>query len=424
MGRYAIIGFGCAGYHAAKAIRESGDRTPIDVYEATKEPPANPMLTTYYAGDKLSLEGAYPFGSMAQIMKELNLHVLDGVKVQSVKPYEKVVITADQKMVSYDKILIATGASAILPPMKGLPDPRVFVMRTMADAQSLKDYLAAKEVKRALVVGASMVGIKVAELFYKKGIDTTIADMAPFLFPLAAYESTGRELERRLQEKGFHFKWSAGIEEITRDGARFSDHTEVPADIICLCIGTRANLELAANLETVQGSGLEIRRGLVVNHRMETNIEGIYAAGDCCEGTNLQTGETMIIGLWANAGSQGQTAGQNMAGIPSEYQGNIVHNITHYMDTDFIGLGDTRLPGKRISWGDIRGDFYIEAVLDGKRLQSMNIIGGREVSGILKSWLMKRIQDDQAELSAMQKGVLLHYGLDQELIDRLGGIEE
>lgn len=422
MEKYAIVGFGCAGYHAAKALRDSNFSGEIHVYERTGEPPANPMLTTYYASDKLSLEGAYPFGKTEDIKRELSLDFKENTIVKKIHLHQKQIETEKGEWFEYNKILIATGAKAIMPAMK--PDKRVLLMRTMEDARKLKAYLEENKVERAVVVGASMVGIKLVELLYNKGIKTTLADMAPFLFPLAAYENVGRELERRLTEKGIEFKWKAGIQDITPKGAVFHDGTELEADLICLSIGTRANLDLVANLDTIEGQDLKINRGIVVNSRMETNIPGIYAAGDCCEGTNLQTNETMIIGLWANAGCQGETAGKNMAGVCTEYAGNIVHNITHYMHTDFIGLGDTRLRGETISFGDITSDLYIQAVVKEETLKSVNLLGGRQISGILKSYFMKQLTDGKCELSDFQKGILIKNGVSMEFIEKLGGRAE
>ena len=266
-----------------------------------------------------------------------------------------------------------------------------------------------------------MVGIKVAELLNNRGVQTTLADFAGYLFPLAAFENVGREIERRVSQRGIHFKWHAAIEEITDLGARFADGSELAADVICLCIGTRANVESAANTEVAEGQGIAIGKGIIVDPRMETNIPGIYAAGDCCEGTNLQSGETMIIGLWANAGCQGETAGINMAGGYSEYSGNIVHNITHFMDMDFIGLGDNRITGETHSFGSLDHGLYIQAVTDRGMLRCVNILDNSEVGGILKSWLLKQINNKDAKLSTFQRAVLKRNGLTDEFIDLLGG---
>lgn len=421
MKRYAIVGFGCAGYNGAKAIREIDKQCEIHIYESTSNPPSNPMLTTYYTSGKLEYEGAFPFGSLEKIKNNLNVIFHQKETVQKVIPEERAVITDNKKEV-YDKILIATGARAILPGLAGLPDKRVFLMRTMDDAVKLKDYLEQNQVKKGIVVGASMVGIKVAELLWKRQVDTTIADFASWLFPLAAFEPVAREVERRVYEKGIDFKWNAGIQAITEKGASFSDGTELEADVICLCIGTRANVELAANTDTVKESSVKIGRGIVVNERMETSVPGIYAAGDCCEGTDLQTGETMIIGLWANAGCQGANAGYNMAGRPSCYYGNITHNITRFMDMDFIGLGNNRAEGESITFGTPESSLYIQAVKGEKGLSCINILGNCQVSGILKSFLMKQLASGtDARFPLMQRAVLLRNGITEDFIDLLEG---
>lgn len=423
MKRYAIVGFGCAGYSAARAIRQTDPAGEIHVFEGTNDPPANPMLTTYYASDRLSYQGAFPFGTLKEITTRLNLRLHSGVTVQGVKAEERGLLLADGSTETFDKILVSTGARAFLPRLQGLPDPRVFLMRTMADAQALKDYLDRQPVKKAVVVGASMAGIKVAELLHCREVDVTLADFASYLFPLAALEEVGRELERRVALQGVHFLWDAAAEEITPKGIRFGDGTELEADLICLCIGTRANVELVANTDVVEGQPIRVGRGIVVNARMETSAAGIYAAGDCCEGIDLQTGETKIIGLWANAGKQGDTAGRNMAGGRAEYPGNIVHNITHFMDIDFIGLGDNRAEGDSLIYGTPQGDLYVHAVAKDKALRCINIIGSCEISGILKSYFMKRLSaGPAARLAKRQEAMLLHGGLDQEFIDLIGGV--
>ena len=421
MKRHAIVGFGCAGYSAAKAIRETAPEDEIHVFEKTTEPPANPMLTTYYASGKLDSRGIYPFGSLEKIQGELNVSVQSGTAVKKVYPASREVELEGGSRLAYDDILIATGAHALLPPIEGLPDERVFLMRTMDDARKMKAFLARRQVKKAVVVGASMVGIKVAELLLNAGVDTAMADFASYLFPLAAYENVAREIEKRVAARGVHFLWNAGIQAVTPRGARFSTGDELEADIICLCIGTRANVELVANTQVVEGQPLDIRKGIVVNDRMETSAPGVYAAGDCCEGTNLQTGETMIIGLWANAGCQGETAGVNMAGGSAEYKGNIVHNITHFMEMDFIGLGDVRLPGETVSFGSLEEGNYVQAVMKDGALQSVNILGNFAVSGLIKSWLMKKLEDPEAELTDMQRGLLIKNGLSAHFVDLIGG---
>ncbi len=122
---------------------------------------------------------------------------------------------------------------------------------------------------------------------------------------------------------------------------------------------------------------------------METSVPGIYAAGDCCEEINLQTGKTAVIGLWANAAMQGACAGADMAGDHADCPGNILHNITRFFDMDFISLGDITLPGCKHLFDC--PEFFVSLVMDGNTLQSVNVVGNYRVSGILKHHLVKQL---------------------------------
>jgi assimilatory nitrate reductase electron transfer subunit/3-phenylpropionate/trans-cinnamate dioxygenase ferredoxin reductase subunit len=184
MRKYAIIGFGCAGYHAANAIRAYDCRADIDIYSNHGQAPYNPMLTTYYASDRLSAEGMYPFGTLQDITKRLDVQIYTDTPALHLDG--RTVICAAARS-TYDGVLVSTGAAAFIPSVAGLdniPPERIFCMRSFQDAQRLKTAMATGAYRTAVVVGASMVGIKVAELLNGAGIQTLLADMAPYLFPL------------------------------------------------------------------------------------------------------------------------------------------------------------------------------------------------------------------------------------------------
>ena len=153
--RYAIIGFGCAGYHAAKAIRAQDPAGEIHVFESEQHPPANPMLTTYYASGALSEDHRFPFGALQEVQSGLSLQLHMGQTVQRVDPEQKRIYTEDGQVYHADRILISTGAYAFVPGIEGLPDPRMYTMRTVADADLLKQRLAQSPARKAVVVGAS-----------------------------------------------------------------------------------------------------------------------------------------------------------------------------------------------------------------------------------------------------------------------------
>ena len=450
MRTYAIVGFGTAGYHALKAIRRLDAGGTVDVYTNTGLAPYNPMLTTYYAGGKLSYREMFPFGSLEEIQKTCSFRcICDTVKSVAAG---RTVETEKGEVRSYDKILIATGASAFAPAIPGLEPERCFFMRTDEDALRLSRALEDKRVKSAVVVGASMVGIKVAELLAKRGIRTVLADLASCMFPLAAYEDVAAEIGRRVEQKGVSLRFGRTIERVEleageaeqrpdaacgdageqrpgagcgrvpepestsprrpRQIAVMTDGERLEADLVVLCIGTRANIGLA-------DGGIETNRAILVNERMETSAEGIYAAGDCCAGTNIQSGERQIIGLWANANHQGTVAGINMAGGNARFEGNILHNITHFMDMDFIGFGDNRIQGETLVFGSLKQGLYLKAVCRDGRIAGVNILDSYPVSGMIKNYMLRLFQEPESRLPPFQIGMLVKAGLTEEFIERL-----
>lgn len=266
-------------------------------------------------------------------------------KVERVLSVSKEVLLEGDKKEPYDKILIATGASAFVPPIPGIHQENVFAMRTIQDADQLKPVLEEGKIKSAAVIGASMVGIKLIELLTARGIHCTLVDMAFYIFPVSAVPSVADEIQNRLIKKGVDMAFSKALTQIEeKDGKLqvvFKEGEPLTCDAVMMCIGTRANTQVA-------DADLKVNRGIVVDMGMRTNMPDIYSAGDCCEGRNIQSGVNQIIGIWDNAARQGETAGINMAGGNIEYEGNILHNITHFMGMDFIGFGDVRAEGKNI----------------------------------------------------------------------------
>ncbi len=419
MADYAVIGFGCAGYYGAKTIRENDPVGNITVFSEHNYSPYNPMLTTYYVAGKIPFEGMFPFGDMEKIKDELKLNLVTGRKVAAVDAETKTVKMEDGEEFKFDKILIATGASAFAPTFKGLDPSEAFYMRTLDDAIKLKNALDENNYKSALVVGASMVGIKVVELLNRKGIKTTFADMAPRIFPLAAYESVSKEIERRIEEKGVVMALGSALSEAekTENGyiCTMSDGKKVECDLIVLCIGTRTNVSM------LNPRQIKINKGVIVDENMRTSCEDIYCAGDVSEGAELQSKTSMIIGLWANAAHQGVTAGANMAGGTAKFDGNFMHNITHFMDMDFIGFGDNRLTGKRIVSGDITKGLYVEAVIGEEGLVGVNILDNYRISGAVKNYLYRIMETGNAKISPIQKGILIKEGLKPSFIEKLEG---
>ncbi len=416
---YVIVGFGCAGYYAARTIRENDPDGKISVYSDHSYAPYNPMLTTYYVADRIPFEALFPFGTLDQIEEELKLDMHKDVKVSKVDAKAKTLLLGNGETVSYDKLLISSGASAFAPRFEGLDPADAFYMRTVFDAIKLREELDSTPHKKALVVGASMVGIKVVELLVNRGIETVLADMATKMFPLAAYDDVAKEIGDRIEAKGVKLALGNALKSAEKDGdiyhCTMNDGSVIDADLIVLCIGTRANTAV------VDPEQVKVNRGIVVDERMCTSNPDVFAAGDCCEGNELQSSNTMIIGLWANAAHQGTTAGANMSGKPADFDGNFLHNITHIMDMDFIGFGDNRLKSEVLYSGNIHQGLFVEAVVQEGKLVGVNILDNYRISGAIKNYLYAIMEGSTEDISPIQKGILIKEGLKPSFIEKLEG---
>ncbi|MCD8352373.1 MAG: NAD(P)/FAD-dependent oxidoreductase [Planctomycetaceae bacterium] len=387
-----IIGNGGAAVEACRGLRESGFDGDIDVFALGSLPPYNPMLTSYYAAGKIPYAHMFPYGASDTAFGKYRARVHRDSPAERLFARERRLVAAGEEFL-FDTCCIASGASPIVPPIPGATLPGVHAMRTVEDAVAVREAMDRKP-RSALVVGASMVGIKLVELFWKAGMEVTLADLAERIFPLAAHPDCSRVIEDRLVDKGIDLRFGCALERVDAVPgggllASFKDSThQIAVDIVILAIGVRANLGF------VNRDELEARQGVLVDPHMQTNVPGVYAAGDCAQGMNLLTGEQQIIGLWANARNQGFTAGCNMAGASREYAGEILHNITHFMGMDFVGIGDV---GTGNSSTTEQGDGWFRKVFyrDGQ-VVGANFVDSYTEAGVFKNALVKQALRGQA----------------------------
>ena len=388
----AIVGNGCAGAECIKALRESGYKEKIHLFTDNRWPVSNPMLTIYYVAGKIGFDGLFPYG---EFYPKYGVNVYAESPVVALDAEQKVVYAKSGLEFKYDKCLIATGATPVLPPVEGVGSDRIYTIRTVEDAIRLKEAMA-KKPKRALVIGASMVGIKLVDLFYNAGVEVCLADLAQHVFPLTAHPECARVIEKRLKQKGIELRLGAGIERVEETAwgvkAYFNDSTESEeADLLVMCIGMKANTGF------IDRKQVAIDKGILADGHMRTNMSGLYAAGDVAQGKNLLSGGSEIIGLWNNARYQGRTAGRNMAGGNEFFPGNISHNITHFMGMDFVGIGDFNGHDRMDKKYD--GKRFIQLFWKGGLLTGANFLDSFTESGAIKNALIKRLRQNGPTLS-------------------------
>lgn len=421
MKKLAIIGFGGAGYHAAKEARKRDAEAVIDVYSDTDIGPYNPMLTTYYVKGAIPFDAMFPFGNLEEIERSLHINFHGNCPVAGLLPESRTIVLGDGSQAQYDSILVSTGASAVMPPLPGIDLPGVIKMRTAYDAVRLKNMLDEGKIRSGLVIGASWVGIKIVEDLVERKIPCTLVDGADRMFCVAAFHETAQRIHKDLESKGVQLAFGQMLSRIeqTADGqltAVMKNGQCFTADTIAVCIGVRMNVGF------LKESGLHINRGIVVDQRMRTNYEGIYAAGDCCEAYDIQSRTHRNIGVWFNAGKQGQVAGANMAGGFMEFDANVLVNLAHYLDYDFISIGDISSCTPEDEVYEYEDDrYYIRAVRSGAFMKCINMIGSSESNGVIKNLFIRAIENKEAGLDIKTICFLKGKGFPDGFINFLGG---
>ncbi len=379
-----VVGNGCAAAECIIALRQSGHDGKIRLVTNNKWPVANPMLTTYYVAGKIGFDKLFPYDANGGFYQKYDVNVIAGSPVVALDAEKKLVTCESGLALNYDKCLVSTGAAPLVPPVEGMNSDKVYTLRTVDDAIRLREALAAKP-EKALVVGASMVGIKLVELFYEAGVEVCLADLAQHIFPLAAHNDCAQAIEKRLSQKGIELRFGASVEKVEETTrtvkVHFKDTSETEvADLLVMCTGVRANVDF------IDRKQVAADKGILVDDHMRTNVSGLYAAGDVAQGMDLsQRGQ--IIGLWAKSRYQGRTAGRNMAGGDESFREDIPCVITHFMGMDFVSIGDVNDRDSIQQKYD--GKSFRQLFWKGGLLVGANLLDSYAESGVIKSALIR-----------------------------------
>ncbi len=269
------------------------------------------------------------------------------IKIDAAKKEVRVLdlSTQQEKSFPYDKLILATGASPVRPPIKGIEFQNIFTLRTIPDALQIKS--AAEKAQRAVVVGGGLIGLEVAENLAGRGLETTIVEKLDQILP-PLDRDMALLVEKHLKEKGVIVSTSDGVEsfEGKQDGKVYIVNTakrKISADLVVLSIGVRPNVQLAKE------TGIELgpTGAIKVNERMETSNPDIYAVGDCAEVINLLTGKPAWIPLATTAAKQGRVAAINATGGHDTFKGVVGTLAVKVFDLNVAKTGLSEKEAKR-----------------------------------------------------------------------------
>ncbi len=298
-----IVGAGAAAAAACEALRQAGYTGSITMIGAESSGPVDrPNLSKDFLAGNAPKEWI-PLGGDAH-WEELDVELVVSDPVVAIDRREQKVQTESGKSFSYERLLYATGAEPVLPPMGGLESTQHFTLRSFGDTKRIVE--AAEEGENALIVGASFIGLEVAASLRKRGLGVTV--VAPEAVPLARVfgEEVGRLVQSVHEEQGVRFEMGAKVENLVDGIARMTNSSEVPFDFVVLGVGVRPRTRLA------EGAGLDVDDGVVVDEELKSSDDHIYAAGDVARYPDHLSGRSTRVEHWVLAQRQGQAAARNM----------------------------------------------------------------------------------------------------------------
>lgn len=415
--RYVIIGGSAAAAGCIEGIRAVDPDGPITLVSREPYPFYGRPLISYLLEGKTTREKLLAYRP-ADYEASRGVRALRGVRVLSVDSEQKTVLLESGETLPYDKLCLCVGSSPFVPPMDGLDAVKEKTpFTTLDDADRLAAMLGEGKDRRALIVGAGLIGLKCAEGILARAASVDVIDMAPRILPAVLPEEPAAIVQRHIEKQGvrFHLGVTAKRFEPSVGDARYvahlSDGEAIPFDVLVLAVGVRAETALA------QTAGCRVDRGVVVDDACATSVPDIWAAGDCTVSTDPDTGKLRNLAIWPNASMQGETAGRNMAGQRTLFTKGVPMNATGFMGLHLISAG--RYTGEALLTHT--KDVYKLLYVEDDRLVGFIILGDIDRAGIYTSLVRERTPLSTIDFELIRETPQLMAFSATERAKKLGG---
>lgn len=342
--KYVIIGGGIAGTTAAETIRKTDKDGKIAI--VSDEP--HPLYSRVLLSKPKWVLGEQPFDNVwiksPTWYTDNNIHLFSGIRATELTPDLRIVSLSDGDSLQYEKLLLATGAHNRLWTVPGADKEGVLYLRTVDDAKKICS-AAQGEPKRVVTLGSSCVSFEIIEILRSRGFTVTEVMREKYYFEPSLSHAEGTLVEQVLTENQVEILREMEIAEVLGDtkvtGIKLKDGREFPCDIILAFIGVELPLEWLGT------SGLAMRRGILANEYLETNLPGVYTAGDTAECWDADLGEVVIMGNWMSARLQGEVAAKNMLGARTIFE-QVSFHTSHGFGYQIGWVGDVRPRSDRL----------------------------------------------------------------------------
>lgn len=351
--RIVVVGAQAAGLGAATAAKKVDRRAAVTVLEQSIYASNSPCGLPCFVGGEIDDEKKLTNVEPNVLRNKMGLDLRLRHKAAAIHPERRVVGCIDLEQdreyeLEYDKLVLSTGAAPKKPPLDGVDAPNVFTLRTVGDGVRIKNYIAEHSPRKAVVVGAGYIGIEMVEALVRLGLDVALVEMLPDIVPNMDRDMSSI-VSDVLRERGVQVFTGAPLSRIDLDSSGVvrlvrAGEAELPADILVLALGVRPRVELARE------AGIALGRdgAIAADERQQTSVEGIYAAGDCCQVKDIVTGREVYMPLATVAEKQGKVAGENAAGAESTLPGILGTGISVVFGTALAVTGLTAGAAKEL----------------------------------------------------------------------------
>ena len=367
--RHLIIGGGTAGINAIRTIREE-ERERSEITLVSAERPYSRMVLPYYL-DR-SIAESHVFTATARVLSGWGVKTHLGRRAAALDPKANTCTLDDGTALPYDDCLIATGSSPVRAPVPGADGPRVHSFWTLDEARDVLAGIARGS--HVVMVGAGFISFTILNSILSLGARLTIVEMEPRILPRMIDDTGAGLVEAWLRKHGVAIRTGAKLTRIEdakgKKRLRFAAGGDITCDLVIMATGIKTNLDW------LKGSGVSVNRGVVVDDRLRSSVDNVYAAGDVAEGRDLISGEPAVHAIEPTAQEHGRIAGANMAGRDVRYRGSLIINIVEVCHLDVASFGAWDDPKAEAASG-VRADrpAYRKLLWRGDRLTGAIILG-------------------------------------------------
>jgi len=390
--KYLIIGNSAGGIGAAEAIRGVDRVGTLAIVSDEPYPAYSRPLISEHLSEGRSLERM--LYRPADFYQKNKIKTVFGDKVKRIDFSGRTVELAGGRIFSWQKLLLATGGSPIVPDMKGKELKGVFTFTTLDDARDIDSFLKQRQGKiKAVVIGGGLIGVSATEALLKRGVEVSIVEMKDWVLNTILDEEAAALEAKALIKAGVEIMTGHTIARINSsllgevNGVSLDDGRTLACDMVVVAIGVTPRLDLVAD------NGVKTNRGIIVDRRMATSVPGVYACGDVAEAYDFVYGENRVTPVWPNAYVGGRTAGLNMAGKKAEYEGGTAMNALKYFGVNIVSAGMVNAPDDSYEVISRRSDgIYKKVIVKGGKILGMVFAGDIEKAGIIYNLMKDRVK--------------------------------